>query len=86
MLLVICVVGTLAAFSVSPALGAIAVIISSYFIFGSAKRTRYMTNAEVDIANNLHKIKDPDERKRVKAEIQANIDRRIANKEKPPLI
>jgi len=83
MLLTICVIAVVVSFSFSPALGAIATIVAAYFLYGSFKRTMYMTDSEVDIANNLKNIKDPNERKRIKSEIQRNIDQRIVNKQKP---
>lgn len=62
----------------SPIAASIAAILSAIYFYKSFQRTKYMTDEEVDMVIRLKSITDPEERKRIKAQIEKNINERMA--------
>jgi len=76
--LIVAIAIVVALYFFSPVAAGIVAILAGIFFYKSSQRTKYMTNEEVDMALRLNSIEDPNERKKIKAEIDRRINERMA--------
>ncbi len=83
MLLIFAIIIIMSISLYSPITASIVAILSAIYFYKSFQRNKYITNKEVDMSIRLKSIKDPEERKKLKDQIENNINKRMAaNKNK----
>ncbi len=78
MALIFAIIIIVAIFFYSPIIAGVFALLSAFYFYKSFQRTKYMTDEEVDMAIRLKSITDPEERKKIKAQIEKNINDRMA--------
>jgi len=80
MALIFAIIIIVVIFFYSPIVAGVVALLSIIYFYKSFQRTKYMTDEEVDMAIRLKTITDPEERKKIKSQIEENINKRMAEK------